>query len=246
VAVSSRVFAIVLAVCLFLPPAGSDTARRDRPRVKIAEKTYVASSDVSLPGLAVASRYPDLIVVNGQASARIVDVDLTLVDFAHGTPQDLDILLVGPNGRSALVMADAGGTDGVLGIDLTLDDDAKRPLPEDGVLMSGRYRPANYDDGGVVAASEAGGDGTPGTDALPGTPGTPGTPGSPGSPGSPSPGTVDSDAFPAPAPGTGAASLATFRGMAPAGEWRLFIRADGPAAGSLGGWRLTITTKKRR
>jgi hypothetical protein len=237
VAVSFRVFAIVLAVCLLLLPVESDSAKRDKPRFKIAEKTYGTDDDISLPGLAVASRYPDTIVVNGQANAKIVDVDLTLVDFAHGTPQDVDILLVAPNGRSALVMADAGGTAGVLGIALTLDDDAKRLLPDGGVLTSGRYRPANYDDGGVVAVSETGGDGTPGTDSPPGAPGTPG---------SPSPGSVDSDAFPDPAPGAGAAALATFRGMAPAGEWRLFIRADGPAAGSLGGWKLTITTKKKR
>jgi hypothetical protein len=33
--------------------------------------------------------------------------------------------------------------------------------------------------------------------------------------------------------------------MAPEGEWQLYIRADGPAAGSVGGWGLRITTKKR-
>jgi hypothetical protein len=234
---SSRVVAFILAVSLLLLPVESDSAKRDKPRFKIAEKTYLAKQGLSLPGLAVASRYPDTIVVNGQANARIVDVDLTLVDFAHGAPRDIDILLLAPNGRSALVMADAGGAAGVLGIELTLDDDAKRLLPEDGVLTSGRYRPANYDDGGVQAASETGGNGTPGTDSPPGAPGTPG---------SPSPGAVDSDAFPAPAPTAGGTALATFRGMPPTGEWRLFIRADGPAAGSLGGWELTIATKKRR
>ena len=239
----SRVLAFTLAAGLLLLPAGSDTARRAKPRVKVAEKTYVTRSGISLPGLAVASRYPDTIAVNGQANATIVDVDLTLLEFAHGSPRDIDVLLVAPNGRSALVMADAGGSGGVLGIDLTLDDDAKRPLPSDGELTAGRYHPVNYDDGEVMVESESGGDGAPGPDAPPGTPGSTGTPGTPGTP---SAGTVDTDAFPAPAPGPGATSLDTFRGMSPAGEWRLFVRADGPAAGSLGGWKLTITTKKRR
>ena len=239
----TRVLAVALAACLFVLPAGSEPAKRGKPRVKVAEKTYVTRSGISLPGLAVASRYPDTIAVNGQANATIVDVDLTLLEFAHGSPRDIDVLLVAPNGRSALVMADAGGSGGVLGIDLTLDDDAKRPLPSDGELTAGRYHPVNYDDGEVMVESESGGDGAPGPDAPPGTPGSTGTPGTPGTP---SAGTVDTDAFPAPAPGPGATSLDTFRGMSPAGEWRLFVRADGPAAGSLGGWKLTITTKKRR
>jgi hypothetical protein len=35
--------------------------------------------------------------------------------------------------------------------------------------------------------------------------------------------------------------------MNPSGQWQLFVRSDGPAAGSIsGGWGLRIEFKKRR
>ncbi|MGH2618828.1 MAG: hypothetical protein ACRDJC_26670, partial [Thermomicrobiales bacterium] len=76
--------------------------------------------------------------------------------------------------------------------------------------------------------------------------GEPGDPGDPGIPGG-APGFVGDD-FPDPAPAAGdAVRLSTFHGMDPSGQWQLFIRADGPDAGSIdGGWGLTIEVKKRR
>jgi hypothetical protein len=52
------------------------------------------------------------------------------------------------------------------------------------------------------------------------------------------------DSFPSPAPDAPYAStLATFNGENPNGQWSLFVMADGPAQGSVGGgWSLTITT----
>jgi hypothetical protein len=266
---ASRLIAIVLAICLLvLAPLAGDSAKKHKPRFKISERTYHSASFISLPGNVLASRYPDSVEVHGRADSKLIDVDLLLYDFSHGTPKDLDMMLVAPNGRAALVMADAGGEAGVLGIDLILDDEAKQALPRDGHISSGRYRPANYDDSvGAAAVAAEGEQGAPGEDGLPsesgepgvpggtGEPGTPGVPGVPGDPGEQGENGdnagnsgVDSDAFLAPAPAPGAAvKLATFRGIDPSGEWQLFIRADGPGAGSLtGGWGLRITTKRPR
>jgi hypothetical protein len=44
-------------------------------------------------------------------------------DFSHTHPDDVDVLVVGPQGQNAFVMGDSGGIfPGVNSIDLTLDD----------------------------------------------------------------------------------------------------------------------------
>ena len=148
-AAPSRIIAVALAVCLLvllLLPVDGDSAKKQKPRFKIVERTYVSAPFISLPGIALASRYPDSVEVHGRGDAKLIDVDLILYEFSHASPKDLDILLVAPDGRSALVMADAGGASAVPGMDLTLDDDAKRALPEAGAIVARSYRPANYDD----------------------------------------------------------------------------------------------------
>ena len=252
----SRIFAVALAASVvLLLPTDVDTAKRKNPRFKIIERTYRSKPFLSVAGIALATRYPDTIDVRFPRDSSIRDIDLHLHDFSHAMPKDLDILLVAPDGRTALVMSDAGGQAISGAINLTLDDDAKRQLPEDGAISGGRYRPANYgEDSGtpraaVTTQSEPGGDGVPGDEGEPGGDGTPGDPGTPGEPGTPggTPGFVNDD-FPSPAPEFGDAyRLSTFRGMDPTGAWQLFIRSDGPAAGQLtGGWGLTIEVKKRR
>jgi hypothetical protein len=247
----SRIFAVALAgLLVLLVPGGADTAKRPKPRFKVIERTYDSASFISLPGVNLASRYPDELEIGGPRDSRIIDIDLHLYGFSHGMPDQIDILLVAPNGRTALVMSDAGDQPIIRAIDLTLDDDAKRPLPKTGAIAAGRYRPANYDEAtaagrGPGVESTPGGDGIPGEGGEPGDDGTPGDPGDPGDPGG-HPG-FENDDFPTPAPAFGDASrLATFHGMEPSGTWQLFVRPDGPAAGQLNGWGLTIEVKKRR
>ena len=48
--------------------------------------------------------------------------------ISHGATNDIDVLLVGPNGQSAIIMSDAGNFSSVTGIDLILDDGATNPL----------------------------------------------------------------------------------------------------------------------
>jgi hypothetical protein len=43
--------------------------------------------------------------------------------------------------------SDAGGEFDVPGVDVTLDDDAPKPLPDSAQIVSGTYRPANYGTG---------------------------------------------------------------------------------------------------
>jgi hypothetical protein len=254
----SRFIAVALAISVvLLLPAEVDMAKRTTPRFKMIERTYRSEPYISVAGIALATRYPDTVDVRFPRDSRISDIDLHLFGFSHGMPKDVDILLVAPDGRTTLVMSDAGGRAISRPITLTLDDDAKQKLPRNGAISGGHYRPANYGEDDAVPRAvigegeqgEQGEEGDPGEEGEPGgdgAPGEDGTPGNPGTPGS-TPGFVNDD-FPPPAPEFGDATrLSTFRGIDPTGSWQLFIRSDGPAAGELtGGWGLTIEVKKRR
>jgi hypothetical protein len=71
-------------------------------------------------------------------------VTVTIRSLLHTSPDDLDFLLVGPAGQNAIIWSDAGGGFTVNGVDVTLDDDAPNPLPDNAQIVSGTYRPANY------------------------------------------------------------------------------------------------------
>jgi hypothetical protein len=135
-------------------PAGIQQAPRDaaardkqRSKTKIVTRTFANRQRITLPTTArPASPYPSTIDVNGLRNARILDVNLTLDGFSHeGYPRRVDVLLVAPDGRAALVMSDAGGLNAVEDLEITLDDQATTPLPETPPFTSGTFRPANYD-----------------------------------------------------------------------------------------------------
>lgn len=96
-----------------------------------------------------ASLYPSPINVAGEVGV-VQRVSVTLNDFSHAFPADVDFLLVSPSGRKAVLMSDFGaGSPGVSNINVTLDDYADRPVPSTvtgntGVpFVTGSYRPAN-------------------------------------------------------------------------------------------------------
>ncbi len=94
-----------------------------------------------------ANPSPAVIDVSGFANGAITDINLTLHDFSHGKPQDVDILLVAEQfpGQNALVMSDVGSTTEVARLTLTLDDQAAAPLSVNGPLVSGSFQPLDND-----------------------------------------------------------------------------------------------------
>jgi subtilisin-like proprotein convertase family protein len=92
-----------------------------------------------------ATPYPSTLAVYGIAG-QVSQVRLRLDRLSHTFPDDLDVLLVSPSGRSALVMSDAGGGISVTDVSLTLDDNAATALPDAGPLVTGVVRPGNYPD----------------------------------------------------------------------------------------------------
>ncbi|MBA4148717.1 MAG: proprotein convertase P-domain-containing protein [Verrucomicrobia bacterium] len=90
-----------------------------------------------------ASPYPSQIAVSG-LSGTIEKVTVTLVGLSHTWPDDLDIVMVGPQSQKVMLMSDAGGGNTVNGLTLTFDDAAALSLPNSSVISSGTYKPSNF------------------------------------------------------------------------------------------------------
>jgi len=87
--------------------------------------------------------YPSSNVVSGLTGV-VTSVSATLVNLTHPSPDDIDVLLVGPTGQTVLLMSDAGGSNAVSAATLTFADSSSVALSDTGQLLSGTYRPSNY------------------------------------------------------------------------------------------------------
>jgi subtilisin-like proprotein convertase family protein len=94
-----------------------------------------------------AFNYPSDINVSG-VTGPVTEVRVTLNGVYHTRPQDLDVLLLSPAGKSVLLMSDAGDTVPIpeeSPINLSFADAATRSLPQNAGLTPGLYKPTNYD-----------------------------------------------------------------------------------------------------
>jgi uncharacterized repeat protein (TIGR01451 family) len=77
-------------------------------------------------------------------SGSISNVAVTLTGFHHANADDVDMLLVAPDGSHALVIwSDVGGNSASGTVNITLNDSAGSLLPDNGPLVSGSFRPTN-------------------------------------------------------------------------------------------------------
>ena len=106
--------------------------------------TLTSTTDVPLGGYADIASDGGAISVSDQGPAvpypasttftglqgAITDVNVTLKGITHGSPRDLDVLLVSPTGRMAVVLSDVGGFQTqVNDVDVRLDDEAASAVP---------------------------------------------------------------------------------------------------------------------
>jgi hypothetical protein len=109
-----------------------------------AATVFSNPAPISIPDSGLFSPYPSTIEVSG-LTGTITDVNVTLNDLNHDQPDDVDILLTAPTGQQYVVlMADAGHSFDLTGVDLTFDAAAASPVPDYDPITSGAYRPANY------------------------------------------------------------------------------------------------------
>src|SRR5260221_1873268 len=90
-----------------------------------------------------ASPSPSAITVSG-LSGLIQGVSVTLSNVSHTYPDDIGVLLVGPQGQSVVLMADAGGGTDIANVTLTFSDWAAGFLPDNGAIGSGTFKPSVY------------------------------------------------------------------------------------------------------
>jgi hypothetical protein len=92
---------------------------------------------------AIASPYPSAINISNLVGS-VQKVTLTLTNLYHGSPGDIDALLVSPAQQTTLFMAHAGGQNFITNVTLTFDDAASALLPQSGQIISGTNKPSAY------------------------------------------------------------------------------------------------------
>jgi subtilisin-like proprotein convertase family protein len=110
-------------------------------------------ADTVIPGTGTsagpANPYPATRTISGQAGV-IGDLDVIIDGIWHQRPDDLDLLLVGPQGEKVTLMSDACGSFEVADFAWVWDDEAAAPMPDgDGTNRCNfpRHRPADYEPG---------------------------------------------------------------------------------------------------
>jgi uncharacterized repeat protein (TIGR01451 family) len=125
------------------PASNSHTEITD---VIVSAGSFQNAAAVSIPGQGVATPYPSTIVVSG-LTAAVQHVRVTLTNLTHTYPDDLDILLVGPDGQGVILMSDAGGDRPISNVRLVFDDGTLAVLPDESDIVSGISRPTDYEPG---------------------------------------------------------------------------------------------------
>lgn len=108
-------------------------------------QSFTNQTRIMIPGTDTqgpASPYPSDIYVSG-ITGLVTGVTVGLQGLSHSRVADVEILLVGPGGQTVLLMSNAGGSNGVNGVNLTFDDAATVQLPLYGQILSGTYLPTS-------------------------------------------------------------------------------------------------------
>jgi len=109
------------------------------------------SNQITINDNAPANPYPSTIKVSGQ-TGTVAKVRVSLNGLSHEWPDDLDILLVGPQGQKVMLMSDAGDEPTLYDTNLTFDDSAANSLPDASAISSGTYKPTDYVSGDIFAS----------------------------------------------------------------------------------------------
>ncbi|HMP81536.1 MAG TPA: HYR domain-containing protein, partial [Verrucomicrobiota bacterium] len=111
------------------------------------------AASISIPAVGNATPYPSVINVQC-APGTLTNLTVTLSGFSHSWPDDVDILLIAPDGRGIKLMSDAGGGGSVNGLTLTFSSSVTNTLPDEdfnGPMVSGTYRPTDFEPNDFVA-----------------------------------------------------------------------------------------------
>lgn len=120
----------------------AQTFRLGATQTQLAVQSFNNANAITIPDVSIASPYPSTIVVAGVTNP-VAKVTATLHGLTHDEVDDIDVLLVGPNGQNVALMFYCG-TGAVSSATLTFDDAAQQSLPYVGSVVSGTFLPTDY------------------------------------------------------------------------------------------------------
>jgi hypothetical protein len=85
----------------------------------------------------------------------LTDVNVTLRNMTQRGIDDLDVLLVGPAGQTAVIFSDVGFNSSANNLTVTLDDQAGTQVPGSGPFPNGAFQPTNFQSGDIWPAPPA-------------------------------------------------------------------------------------------
>lgn len=110
----------------------------------LGQLTPPAVGPIAIPDYPqLPAQYPSIINVSG-ATGALEKVSVTLNTVTHTYANDVQVMLVAPNGNAVMLMSGAGGGQPLGGVSLLFDDDKGVTLPRFSQIDSGAYRPTNY------------------------------------------------------------------------------------------------------
>jgi subtilisin-like proprotein convertase family protein len=140
----AAVLAAGAAVALASPASAASADHANPSPVDLRNQYYSPASGASITVTddAPASLYPSPLTVTG-VQGVVTDVDVRLSQITHGFPDDMDVMVVGPNGQKVILMSDAGGSSDLAATTLTLDDEAASGLPASAQISAGSFNATN-------------------------------------------------------------------------------------------------------
>lgn len=128
-------------------PTHLSTATDTASVIAIPAGAFCNTDSIAIPGTGTAAGpanpYPSSVLASGLFNS-VTNVQVYLLDVNHTWPNDIDIMLVGPQGQNLVFMSDAGGSIDIVNVDLVFDDAAPGPLPQSTQIFTGIYQPTNY------------------------------------------------------------------------------------------------------
>jgi subtilisin-like proprotein convertase family protein len=124
-------------------PLISAAPKAEKKGGKTIHRTFSSAGSITINDNQEADPYPSTLAVSGLKKSKVRDVNVTLRDFTHDFPANVDIVLRAPNGASTILMSDVGAGTDVQNLTIKLDDQSGNTLPSTTVFESGTFKPTN-------------------------------------------------------------------------------------------------------
>lgn len=106
-------------------------------------QTFANAGSITIRDNTSATPYPSVITVSGM-TGTVSLVTVQLRTLSHTWGNDIDVMLTGPGGQKILLLSDAG-TGNISNATMTFADSASGSAPASGSLVTGTFKPTNYD-----------------------------------------------------------------------------------------------------